>query len=162
MPLVVGLTGSIAAGKSTIAQTLVSLGAIHADADKLVHRLYDPGTPGFDRVVKEFGEDVIGEDGFVDRKVLGSKVFGKPEELKRLTDIVWPGIRKLGEEELATLKSAGHTVAVLEAAVMIEAGWEDMCDELWVVAVEPDIAVQRLATRPHHGAQLPNAFVGDL
>ena len=77
-PLVIGLAGTIAAGKSTVGQILVERGAHHCDADKLVHKLYDPGTPGFDRVVEAFGPDVVGADGYVDRKVLGARVFGKP------------------------------------------------------------------------------------
>ena len=85
MPLVIGLTGSIAAGKSTVAQILVDNGAVHCDADKLVHRLYDPGTPGFEKVVAHFGEDVVGPDGYIDRKILGAKVFGKPAEMAALT-----------------------------------------------------------------------------
>ncbi len=143
----IGLTGGIASGKSTVTDFFKAEGVPVIDADLLGHRTYEPETDTFKAVAAAFGNEVVAEDGTINRQVLGGKVFGKPEELKRLTDIVWPGIRKLGEEELATLKSAGHTVAVLEAAVMIEAGWEDMCDELWVVAVEPDIAVQRLATR---------------
>ncbi|MBE7520079.1 MAG: dephospho-CoA kinase [Thermoflexaceae bacterium] len=83
--LVIGLTGTIAAGKSTVAALLEECGAIHCDADRLVHRLYDPGTPGFDRVVAEFGEDVVGADGYIDRKALGAKVFGKPAEMAKLT-----------------------------------------------------------------------------
>lgn len=62
--------------------------------------------------------------------MLGAKVFGKPEEMTRLTDIVWPGIRKLAEQEIASLEAAEHQVAVLEAAVMIEAGWQDLADEV--------------------------------
>ena len=84
-PLVIGLAGTIAAGKSTVGQLLVERGAHHCDADKLVHRLYDPGTPGFDRVVEAFGTEVVGADGYVDRKILGAKVFGKPEEMNKLT-----------------------------------------------------------------------------
>src|SRR4029079_4593652 len=83
--LVIGLTGTIAAGKSTVGEILAERGAVHCDADKLVHRLYDPGTPGFDRVVEAFGTEVVGPDGFVDRKILGAKVFGKPEEMNKLT-----------------------------------------------------------------------------
>src|SRR5215211_4843937 len=84
-PLVIGLAGTIAAGKSTVGQLLLERGAHHCDADKLVHRLYDPGTPGFDRVVEAFGQEVVGADGYVDRKVLGAKVFGKPDEMNKLT-----------------------------------------------------------------------------
>ena len=67
---------------------LVARGATHCDADKLVHRLYDPGTPGFDRVVEAFGPEIVGPDGSIDRKILGAKVFGKPEEMARLTKAI--------------------------------------------------------------------------
>ena len=77
MPLVIGLTGSIATGKSLLSEHLVKTqNAIHANADTLVHRMYDPGTEGFDRIVLEFGTDVVGSDGYIDRKIIGSKVFG--------------------------------------------------------------------------------------
>lgn len=144
---VVGLTGGIASGKSTVAQFFRDRGVPVIDADILGHRTYEPGTDTFQAVVAAFGDDLVAEDGTIDRRVLGGKVFGKPEELKRLTDIVWPGIRKLASEELSALEMAGNTVAVLEAAVLLEAGWEDLVDEVWVVVVQPDNAVKRLASR---------------
>ena len=86
MALVLGVTGSIATGKSYLCRHLVeNYGAIHADADKVVHRMYDPGKPGFDRIVSEFSESVVGEDGYIDRKILGSKVFGDQERMSALT-----------------------------------------------------------------------------
>ena len=144
---VIGLTGGIASGKSTLTQFFREKGIPVIDADLLGHRTYEPGTDTFKQVIATFGDDLVAADGTIDRRVLGGKVFGKPEELKRLTDIVWPGIRKLASEELSELEVAGNTLAVLEAAVLFEAGWEDLTDEIWVVTVEPDVAVQRLATR---------------
>ena len=88
MPLIIGVTGSIATGKSTACRYFVEQGAIHCDADKLVHSMYEPGKPAFDRIVKTFGNEVIGKDGHVNRKILGSKVFGKPEEMSKLTDAI--------------------------------------------------------------------------
>ena len=117
------------------------------DADIFGHRTYDPGTETFAAVVRAFGDDLVAVDGTIDRRVLGAKVFGKPEELKRLTDIVWPGIRRLASEALSELETAGNKLAVLEAAVLFEAGWEDLTDEIWVVVVEPEVAVERLAAR---------------
>jgi phosphopantetheine adenylyltransferase/dephospho-CoA kinase len=144
---VIGLTGGIASGKSTVATFFREHHVPVLDADLLGHRTYEPGTGTFAAVVAAFGNELVAADGTIDRRVLGGKVFGKPEELKRLTDIVWPGIRRLASAELAELEPAGNHLAVLEAAVLFEAGWEDLCDEVWVVVVEPDIAVQRLATR---------------
>jgi phosphopantetheine adenylyltransferase/dephospho-CoA kinase len=144
---VIGLTGGIASGKSTVTAFFKDRDIPVIDADILGHRTYDPGTDTFAAVVSAFGDDLVAADGSIDRRVLGGKVFGKPEELKRLTDIVWPGIRKLASEALSEFEAAGNALVVLEAAVMFEAGWEDLVDEVWVVVVEPDLAVQRLATR---------------
>ena len=144
---VIGLTGGIASGKSTVTKFFRDRGVPVIDADILGHRTYDPGTDTFHAVVAAFGDDLVAADGTIDRRVLGGKVFGKPEELKRLTDIVWPGIRKLASEELSGLEVAGNTIAVLEAAVLFEAGWEDLVDEVWVVVVEPEEAIRRLGER---------------
>lgn len=144
---VIGLTGGIASGKSTVTRFFKDRDIPVIDADVLGHRTYDPGTDTFAAVVKAFGDDLVAPDGSIDRRVLGGKVFGRPDELKRLTDIVWPGIRKLASEALSEFEAAGNSLVVLEAAVMFEAGWEDLVDEVWVVVVEPDLAVQRLATR---------------
>lgn len=145
--LKIGLTGGIASGKSTVTTFFRDRGIPVIDADILGHRTYEPGTDTFNAVIAAFGEDLRAADGTIDRRVLGGKVFGKPDELKRLTDIVWPGIRKLASTELSDLEVAGNTLAVLEAAVLFEAGWEDLVDEVWVVVVEPDSAVKRLALR---------------
>ena len=144
---VIGLTGGIASGKSTVTRFFTDRDIPVIDADVLGHRTYDPGTDTFAAVVKAFGDDLVAPDGTIDRRVLGGKVFGKPDELKRLTDVVWPGIRKLASEALSEFEAAGNTLVVLEAAVLFEAGWEDLVEDVWVVVVEPDLAVQRLATR---------------
>ncbi len=143
----IGLTGGIASGKSTVAQFFRDRKTPVIDADILGHRTYDPGTDTFAAVVATFGDDIVAQDGTIDRRALGGKVFGKPDELKKLTDIVWPGIRRLASAELSALEVAGNDLAVLEAAVLFEAGWEDLVDAIWVVVVQPDTAVQRLATR---------------
>jgi phosphopantetheine adenylyltransferase/dephospho-CoA kinase len=144
---VIGLTGGIASGKSTVTAFFRDRAIPVIDADLLGHRTYEPGTDTFRAVVAAFGQDIVAGDGTIDRKVLGGKVFGRPEELKRLTDVVWPGIRRLASAELAELEAAGNHLVVLEAAVLFEANWEDLVDEIWVVVVAPDLAVERLATR---------------
>jgi len=144
---VIGLTGGIASGKSTVTRFFADRGVPVIDADILGHRTYEPGSPTFTAVVEAFGAELVAADGTIDRRVLGGKVFGKPDELKRLTDIVWPGIRRLATAEIADLTEKGHPLVVLEAAVLLEAGWDDLADEVWVVVVEPDEAVQRLAAR---------------
>ena len=146
--LVIGLTGGIASGKSTAARYLASLGAHVIDADALGHRAYAPDTDAYREVLATFGEDVRGVDGQLDRKALGGKVFGDPGAMKRLTDIMWPEIRRLAEVEIAAVRETDPaTVVVLEAAVLFEAGWQDAVDETWVVSVDRNLALTRAMTR---------------
>ncbi len=145
---VICLTGGLASGKSTAVKYLSEKGAAVIDADVLGHRAYDPGTEAFETVIATFGEDVRADDGQINRKVLGSKVFGKPDALKQLTNIVWPEIRRLAEAEIARLRDQGNTdVVVLEAAVLFEAGWGDIGDEIWVITVDREIAIDRAMAR---------------
>lgn len=145
---VIGLTGGIASGKSTVAGFLQEYGAQIIDADRLGHRVYEPGTAGFQKVVNAFGHDIVAKDGTIDRRVLGGKVFGAPDQMERLTDIVWPEIRKLASAEIADLKKQHpDSVIVLEAAVLLEAGWQDLVEEIWVITVKMATAADRLMAR---------------
>ena len=146
--MIIGLTGGIASGKSTVATTLQSWGAYVIDADKLGHRAYVKGTDAFHKVVAQFGEDIVGADGEVDRRALGAKVFGEGSSLKQLTDIVWPAIYDMAAAEIKqSLESNPDTVVVLEAAVLIEAGWQSLVDEIWVTTVDPSTAIERASAR---------------
>ena len=146
--MIIGLTGGIASGKSTAAAYLGEKGASVIDADKLGHQAYEPDTDAFAQVVAAFGPEVVGADGQIDRKVLGGKVFGDPAALDRLTGIIWPEIGRLALAEFEVARAARPDAnIVLEAAVMLEAGWEPMVDEVWVVIVEPDTAVARATAR---------------
>jgi len=145
---VICLTGGIASGKSTAVKHLSGKGAAVIDADKLGHQAYTPGTDAFEAVIATFGEELRSETGEIDRKVLGGKVFGKPEELKKLTDIVWPEIRRLAEAEIARIKNDNPAqIIVLEAAVLFEAGWDDIGDEVWVITVDRETAIARTMER---------------
>ena len=143
----IGLTGGIASGKSTVTAILAELGAAIIDADRVAHRTYEPDQPAFAQIVQAFGPEVVGEDGSIDRRILGGKVFGDPAQLRRLTDIVWPATRALADVELRAREQQGVDVAVLEAAVLIEAGWQDLVDEVWVVTVPRAVARTRLMER---------------
>lgn len=145
---VIGLTGGIASGKSTAAGWMKDLGAVVIDADRLGHRVYEPGTSGFQAVVNEFGHDLVQADGTINRQLLGGRVFGDPDQMKRLTDIVWPEIRRLANVEVAELKRRDpKSPIVLEAAVLVEANWFDLVDEVWVITVDPAVARTRLMAR---------------
>ncbi len=146
---VIGLTGGIASGKSLVSQQLADLGATIIDADKLGHESYQRGTDTYRAVIEAFGQDVVGPDGEVDRRALGGKVFGDVSgaSRKRLEAIVWPAIRRLAKERIEELRGEGVSVVVLEAAVLIEADWLDIVDEVWLVIVDPAIARQRVVER---------------
>ena len=146
--VIIGLTGGIASGKSTAARHLGTLGAHVIDADRLGHRAYEPGTDAHQAVIEAFGEEVRGADGRIDRKRLGAKVFGDAAALGRLTAIVWPEIRRLAQAEIAAAQAARPDgVVVLEAAVLLEAGWQDAVDETWVVSVDRATALNRAMQR---------------
>ena len=144
---VIGLTGGIAGGKSLVSQQLVERGAVVIDADKLGHEAYRKGSETFRAVVEAFGEEVVGGDGEIDRKALGAKVFAEPEARRRLEAIVWPAMRSMMEERLAELRAKHTSVAVLEAALLIEADWLPLVDEVWLVTASPETVRQRLAER---------------
>ncbi len=145
---IICLTGGIASGKSTAAGFLEDKGANIIDADRLGHRAYDIGTPAYRQVIDTFGQDIVAPDNDIDREILGNKVFGKPEELKKLTDIVWPEIRRLAELEIAGFDAIyPDGIVVLEAAVLFEAGWEDIGEETWVIIVDREVAIERAIIR---------------
>ncbi len=145
---IICLTGGLASGKSTAVKHLATRGAHVIDADVLGHRAYDPGTKAHSEVISTFGEDVRAEDGGINRKVLGGKVFGNPTELAKLTSIVWPEIRRMAEAEITRYRGENpNGIVVLEAAVLFEAGWEDIGDTVWVIVVDRDIAIARAMAR---------------
>lgn len=144
---VIGLTGGIASGKSLVCQQLAERGAAVIDADKVGHEAYRRGTETYRAVVEAFGREVVAPDGEIDRKALGAKVFADPEARRRLEEIVWPPMRRMMEERLAELRAQGVAVAVLEAALLIEADWLPLVDEVWLVAASPETVRRRLMER---------------
>ena len=147
MTVVIGLTGGIASGKSVVSQMLAERGALVIDADKVGHEAYRRGSGCYDAVVEAFGKDVVGADGEIDRKALGAKVFAEPALRNRLEGIVWPWMRETMDSRLAKIRAEGTSVVVLEAAVLIEADWTPITDQVWVVTVAPEIARQRVMER---------------
>ena len=141
---VVGLTGGIGSGKSTVAAILAELGAHVIDADKVGHEIYRPGTEAFRRVVDAFGAGIVAADGTIDRARLGARVFGAPEELARLNALVHPLIgEEIRRRMQAARADAGAQPIVVEAAIMLEAGWR-FFDRIWVVVVGRENAIARV------------------
>ena len=145
---IICLTGGLASGKSTATQFLAEQGAYIIDADKVGHRVYEPGTRAYREVIATFGDDLTGDDQQIDRKILGGKVFGNQDALEKLTDIVWPEIRRLVKADIAEIRSTDPKgIVVLEAAVLFEAGWQDIGDETWVIIVDREVAIERSMAR---------------
>lgn len=141
----IGLTGGIGSGKSTVARFLRDLGAEVIDADRVGHEVYLPGTIGWTRVVDAFGRDIVAADGAIDRKKLGAIVFASPDALKRLNAIVHPLIADAVGARLERASADGRVpAAVVEAAVLLEAGWDALVDEVWVVVATADLATERV------------------
>jgi dephospho-CoA kinase len=144
---VIGLTGGILSGKSTIAQMLAEKGAAIIDADKLAHEAYKPKTKLNHELVDEFGTGIRKADGSIDRKKLSGIVFDDSKALTRLNAIVHPRIRKMASARIEQLRKKGASVVVLEGALLIEAKWTDLADEIWVALAPPAVAVKRLKER---------------
>jgi dephospho-CoA kinase len=144
----VGLTGGIASGKTTVAGFLAELGALVLDADRIAHDMIRRGGEAHAEVVARFGEGVLGPDGDVDRRVLGALVFRDPAALRDLNAIVHPRILPEVERRIGHYLSFGHaTLAVLEAALLVETGMYRQMDRLVVVRCGKDAQIQRLVSR---------------
>ena len=144
---VIGLTGGILSGKSTIAQMLADKGAMVIDADKLAHEAYKPKTKLNQELIDEFGPGIRKADGSIDRKKLSRIVFGNPEALTRLNAIVHPRIREMARAKIESFMKKGTPIVVLEGALLIEARWTDLADEVWVALAPTEVAVKRLKER---------------
>lgn len=166
--VVVGLTGGIGSGKSTVSAMLAARGATVIDADRLAREVVAPGTPGYREVVARFGPDVVAADGSLDRRLLADVVFGDPAALADLNAIVHPEVRARIEERLAELRSAAPDdgVVVLEIPLLIESGRSYGAAAVIVVDCEEDVAVRRLVeqrgmdeddARRRMAAQVPRA-----
>ncbi|XP_008217932.1 bifunctional coenzyme A synthase [Nasonia vitripennis] len=146
-PYVIGLTGGIASGKSSIADKLEKLGAGLINCDLIAHALYSPGEKCYNLVVEAFGHDYLLPDGQINRKALGNLVFNDKHELEKLNKLLWPVIRKETERKVNDLYQQGFNVVVVEAAVLIQAGWQCMFHEIWTCIIPQQEAIKRLIER---------------
>ena len=144
---VIGLTGGIGTGKTHVSALLEGLGAAIVNADLLGHEVYAPQSEGWRAVVDAFGERIVADNGEIDRRALGGIVFSDAAELQRLNAIMHPRIYALAERRLNALADGGTDIAVLEAALLIEANWTPLVNDVWVtVSPEADI-IARLGER---------------
>jgi len=150
--LVIGLTGNIGSGKSTVGHRLESLGAKVIDADQVAREVVQPGTPALKELVRSFGQDILDSKGTLDRKKMGSIVFADPAARARLNEITHPRIKEAISREIAQYSAHADSctcsgVLVLEAPLLIEVGLHHNVDEIWVVKVDEDEQIERLIER---------------
>jgi len=146
--ILIGVTGGIASGKSTIIRHLNKKGYSTIEADKIGHKILDPKNPIYHKIIKKFGKDILDSKGFINRHILGKIVFSNPNKLKQLNEISHPAIAEMIKKEFKKLASNGdRRIVFLEAALLIETNWYKFCDQVWVVMLEPSIASKRLQLR---------------
>lgn len=141
MKYVIGLTGNIGSGKSTVLRMLGQLGARTIDADELAHQAMTPGTPTWQAIVATFGDEIVDEQGRIDRHKLGSIVFEDPKALQRLEEIVHPAV---DERFRKIIDSASEAVIAVEAIKLIESGIHQELDSLWLVTCPMEERIRRL------------------
>jgi dephospho-CoA kinase len=144
MTKVIGLTGGIGSGKSTVSQYLAELGAVIIDADKVGHEAFQPATEAWREVVATFGRDIVTPNGEIDRKKLGAIVFDNPQALTQLNRIMHPKMRDMMKAQIDEYRRQGVAVVVLEAAILIEANWTPLVDEVWVTIAPESAVLERL------------------
>jgi dephospho-CoA kinase len=143
-PVVIGVTGNIACGKSAVSSRLAERGATVLDADRLYHELIQPGMPLQDALKKRFGPQIIAPDGQIDRHKLGAIVFSNPAALADLDRLTHPAVVA---ETYRRIEAATTAVVVVDAIKLIESGISEKCDEVWLVLCRSDVQIERLMTR---------------
>ena len=156
--LVIGLTGGIGTGKSLVSRMLEEHGATIIDADLVGHEAYTPHTETWQVVVDTFG-DVLAEDGQIDRRKLGAIVFSDPKQLEKLNAIMHPRMYKMIEERIQGHRAGSAETIVVEAAILIEANWTPLVDEVWVTTAPEDHVIDRIKGRNNMGEDAARARI---
>ncbi len=144
---VIGLTGGIGTGKSEVTRMLEGLGAVVINADQVGHQAYKPDSESWIEVVKAFGEDILQPNREIDRQKLGAIVFGDPDQLTKLNQIMHPRMARIVSERIESLRGQGAKVVVVEAALLFEAGWDSLVDEVWATDSPVETVIERLQAR---------------
>jgi len=147
--LVIGITGNLGSGKSTVCQILARLGATVLDADELGHEAYRPHSQTWQELITTFGKDILKPDEEIDRQKLGQIVFSHPNALAQLNRIVHPETYRMAQERIENLRRQGAKALALEATLLIEAGWLDLVNEVWLVVTPESVVIHRLIS--HEG-----------
>ncbi|XP_015789356.1 bifunctional coenzyme A synthase [Tetranychus urticae] len=146
-PYRIGLVGGVCSGKSTICQHLSDLDIVTLNADVIAHSTYaNPNAIAYSKIVEAFGSDIVNPDKSINRQKLGTIVFSNADKLAQLNSIVWPATKELIEQRIGEI-SDEHDIVVVEAALMLEAGWQDQFHQIWVSIVTEEEAIKRLKER---------------
>ncbi|QGU00178.1 Dephospho-CoA kinase [Candidatus Syntrophocurvum alkaliphilum] len=145
---IIGLTGGIASGKSTVANALKDLGAIIIEADKLAHQIIEPDKPAYEEIIKTFGQEILNDDLTINRDELGKLVFNNPEKLEKLNNITHPRVIESFKNQIQAInKSQPNAVVVFEIPLLYEINIQHICDEVWVVWIDRETQIERLKLR---------------
>lgn len=145
--MIIGLTGSIASGKSTVSQMLKELGYPIVDADLVARQVVEPGSETLEKISEAFGEAFILPDGTLDRKKVGDLIFNSPESRKQLNDIIHPAIRKEMLRQRAAYVAEGHKVVIMDIPLLFESQLQHLADKILVVSVTEENQLKRLIKR---------------
>lgn len=145
--LIIGLTGNFGTGKTTVSQILAELGAVIIDADKLGHELLQSGSPAYQEVAAAFGKAILKPNREIDRHKLGQLVFPNAAALAQLNQIMHPKMYQITRQRIERYRKQGAKAVVLEAALLIEAGWAPLVDQVWVTIAPEAVILERLKSQ---------------
>lgn len=142
---VIGLTGGVGSGKSTIGKLMVEkFGVTLVVSDEVGHLCMEIGEEAYKKIIENFGKDILDENQKIDRKKLSFVVFGNEEKLNKLNSIIHPAVRQYVENKINEAKKSKESYLVLESAILLQAGFGDLCDEIWYVQVSEQTRRERL------------------
>jgi phosphopantetheine adenylyltransferase/dephospho-CoA kinase len=145
---IVGLTGGIASGKSFAAEYFIKMGARSLNCDVLGHESYKKGSLSYIKIVSTFGSDILDDNDEINRRILGPIVFSDPKKMDQLTSITWPAIKDLIRIKLNDFSADdSDSIIMLEAAILLEAGWDDLVDEILVIYAPVEVVINRIQFR---------------
>ena len=157
---IIGITGGIGAGKSCVLREIEVLdGTFVIEADKLAHTLLSPGHDCYTEVVSCFGKEILSEDQSIDRAVLRKLVMNSSEKLRQLNALVHPAVKKYIVDDIEKKRDLGYKYYVIEAALLIQDGYRNICDEIWYIYADKDLRVERLLKSRGYSRQTAEEFI---